>query len=303
MTPVASSSVAPPLTVPSSWHLRIETSPLDPIAALAGEDALIEAVATDVPATASVAPDDLSTTPRAIARLWRSRRCLVVPARQRADPAFAAAAADLARSGWPVVTRASGGSPVPLDPGVINLSLAFPIARERSPSWQIDDGFRLLTDTLIRAVAEFGLTVTCGQVAEAFCGGRFDLAIDGRKIAGTAQHWHAGHDAAGKKQQIVLAHAALLAAADLPAGIAAVNQWQSHFADRAICRLDRVTTLQRAFFPHVMPRERLIARLLAAILRSLPNPPATPAMEDPIIAAALPDFGQPEPAGGFGAFV
>lgn len=235
-----------------AWQPQVAPAPLNPLAATTAEERLLDDVATGrLPATA---------------RIWRSQSCLVVPASQAREAAFAFAAADLARAGWPVVTRRSGGSPVPLDPGMLNLSLVFPLAP--GSSWQIDDGFHLLCDILIAALADLGLEARLGLISGAFCAGRFDLSIAGRKIAGTAQHWRTGQDADGRRRQAVLAHAVLLADPDLAAGHRALVQWHRHF-DAATPNGQAITSLRLVLAGTAMPTDKLTSTVTAAILRQL----------------------------------
>lgn len=244
------------LATETTWQVRIEPAPLAPTAALAGDEALLNQVAGGkAPATA---------------RIWRSERCLVVPKAQARHPRFDDAAADLARAGWPVVMRGSGGSPVPLDEGTVNLSLVFAVSPAQG--WQIDDGFRLLTQTLISSLAMLGFAATCGSVQAAFCAGRFDLALDGRKIAGTAQRWRTGQDTAGHRRHAILAHAALLVAPDLDAGITALDQWSHLLGDRTDHDSTQVTTLLAAMTDTTSTPASLIASVIPALSRQLPQP-------------------------------
>jgi len=235
------------------WHLQVAPGLLAPQDAMAGEENLLTAIARgQAPATAWI---------------WRSQRCLVVPASQARHARFDDAKAALTAAGWPVVMRRSGGSPVPLDPGTLNLSLAFP-APDTHP-WQLDDGFRLLTGILIAALGELGLHATCGMVPDAFCAGRYDLAIDGRKIAGTAQHWRGGRDAAGRRQQAILAHVTLLVAPDLAGGSDIIDQWTHNLHEASRHNRHRVAALCDFLDRALDPPGTLIATVIAAITRQL----------------------------------
>jgi lipoate-protein ligase A len=236
-----------------AWQIEVEQSVLAPAIALAGDETLLDDVACGQrPATA---------------RLWRAERCLVVPHGSTRHPRFDMAAANLAQSGWPVVLRGSGGSPVPLDRGTVNLSLVFPVSPDQG--WQIDDGFRLLTQTLIASLAKLGFAATCGRVADAFCAGRFDLTLGGRKIAGTAQRWRAGQDARGQRLHAVLAHAVLLVASDVDAGIAALDQWSGLLDNKTRHDITRVTSLMAATKATTLGSNQLISSVIAALSQQL----------------------------------
>jgi lipoate-protein ligase A len=235
-----------------AWRLQIDAEN-DPAAALAGDALLLtQAARGQLPPTA---------------RIWRSRPCLVVPARQMQQPSAADAAAASAATGWPVVVRHSGGAPVPLDPGMVNLSLVFTI--DAGDTWRIDDGFRLLTDTLIATFADLGLAAQCGEVAGAFCPGRYDLAVGGRKIAGTAQQWRGGRDADGNPIRAVLAHACLLAAPDLATGLAALGRWSERLGTQPQVSADRLTSVHNAAATREVSPSFTTDRLIAALARQV----------------------------------
>lgn len=236
-----------------AWRLKIEAEDDDPTAALAGDMHLL---------TEAAAGRLLPT-----ARIWRSRSCLVVPARQMHLPATVCAAEALAATGWPVIPRHSGGSPVPLDPGMVNLSLVFTI--EAGDTWRIEDGFRLLTDLLTATFAELGLLAQCGEIHGAFCPGRYDLAIDGRKIAGTAQQWRGGRNAIGKPIQAVLAHACLLVAPDVAAGLKTLGQWSDRLGIPSQVSPDCLTTVHDALGFRLDSPSITIGRVISALARQI----------------------------------
>ncbi len=153
-----------------------------------------------------------------VIRLWRNDTCLVVPQRDASRPGFAAAARQSAARGWPVILRQTGGTAVPHGPGILLLSQIY----AAPAGWGIDDGYRLLCRPLETLVRDLGLEPVLTEVPGAFCDGRFNLAVDGRKIAGTAQRWLS----APGGRRIVLAHALLLLDADLVAAHGALNEYQ-----------------------------------------------------------------------------
>lgn len=136
--------------------------------------------------------------------LWRSRRALVVPAAMSRLPGFALAGERLARRGWPLVQRQTGGDLTVQSPHLLNVAAVFTL--EPGPG-AIDRAYRRLCQPLIAALAELDITAYCGSVPGAFCDGDYNLVVNGRKLAGTAQRWR---KVAGKPQQAVLAHAAIL---------------------------------------------------------------------------------------------
>lgn len=136
--------------------------------------------------------------------LWRSRRALVVPAAMSRLPGFTLAGERLARRGWPLVQRQTGGDLTVQSPHLLNIAMVFTL--EPGPG-AIDRAYRRLCQPLIEALAELDITAYCGSVPGAFCDGDYNLVVNGRKLAGTAQRWR---KVAGRPQQAVLAHAAML---------------------------------------------------------------------------------------------
>jgi octanoyl-[GcvH]:protein N-octanoyltransferase len=192
-----------------SWCLWDDREIADPLAAVARDAELLEAVRRGAAL--------------ATARVWENGRCLVVTRAEARLPGFAAAARRLAAEGWPVVARESGGGAVPHAPGILQLSLAF--APPEGPPCTLEGVYRALAAPLARVLETHGVNAEAGCAAGAFCDGRFNLLVGGRKIAGTAQRWRARPGAPMPERGAVLAHALLLVDVDLEAATAAVNRF------------------------------------------------------------------------------
>jgi octanoyl-[GcvH]:protein N-octanoyltransferase len=174
---------------------------------------------------------------RPVARLWQAAPSLVVPRRLSDLTLFDHAAARSARRNWPVVTRGSGGHAVPLQPGILNLTLAYPAAS----GWSIDAAYRHLAGILVAALCATGIDARIGEVPGAFCPGRFDLSVGGRKVAGTAQRRRPLPDGSS----LVLAHACLLVEGDLAPALAALAAFERELALPALWQPERAATLAR----------------------------------------------------------
>ncbi len=160
------------------------------------------------------------------ALLWQCERALAVPAAMRSRPGFDAACARAAGAGWPVHLRATGGDVVPQGPGVLNLTLVF--MQPKTDGHMLDAAYLRLTAPIVAALAALGQAASHAPVDGAFCDGRFNVAIGGRKFAGTAQRWRpmpGGH--------AVQAHALMLL--DGP-DAGAVDALNTFYAD---CGIDR----------------------------------------------------------------
>lgn len=134
--------------------------------------------------------------------LWQAEAdALVVPQAWRRRAGVCAALPALARRGWPVVARGSGGGAVPQGPCTLNLAIATPLPG----SARIADGYRLICGAVHEALSRFEVATATGAVPGSFCDGAWNLTAAGRKLAGTAQRWRATPDG-----RVALCHAAIL---------------------------------------------------------------------------------------------
>lgn len=174
-------------------------------------------------------PGLLPLATRPVAQLWSTPQCLVVPRSYRQFTDFDAARAEFAARGCPVFERPSGGGLVPQGPGILNLSLAYPLSGP--PGQWMEPVYLHLCRLLQQSLRAFGIETQWQAVSGSFCDGRFNLAWgaarEARKIAGTAQYWRrlpASADPAAPGHA-VLAHAVLLVEPDL----AAAHAWANAF--------------------------------------------------------------------------
>ena len=193
-------------------------------------------------------------------------RCLVASRREARLPGFEQARQMLAEKGWPVVVRPTGGTCVPQGPGMVNLSLVHP----KLPGWQLEDGYRLVCALLQRLLAGYGLQADTGEVPGAFCDGRYNLRVGGRKLVGTAQRW-AGGD---RRQAAVLVHACLLVDVDLVEATDRINDLYRACGQAAPFRPRACITLREALGQPVEQKRDLSAeveqRLIDLVRRSFP---------------------------------
>jgi octanoyl-[GcvH]:protein N-octanoyltransferase len=115
---------------------------------------------------------------------WVHRRGLAVGIRDAKLPGAVGAMEALERQGVRTAVRHSGGAAVPLDEGVLNVSLIVP-----KPPAALDfrGDFARMVALLQTAVRALGRELAQGEVAGSYCPGEFDLSIDGRKFCGIAQ--------------------------------------------------------------------------------------------------------------------
>jgi len=203
-----------------------------------------------------------AATGRPGAHLWCAPPGLVVPKGYRRLPAFDAACAASAAAGWPVQVRESGGGLVPQGPGLCNLSLVW--RGEGAMPSGTDAIYRELSDGLAAAFARLGVVTATHAVEGSFCDGRFNLAVNGRKLVGTAQAWKR---IAG--QPAVLAHAVVVVSADLQVLTAAANHFEAAAGSGRRYRADALTSVAEAWCAArggtPLPTPDLEAQVLAAL--------------------------------------
>ncbi|UTW04004.1 lipoate--protein ligase family protein [Amphritea atlantica] len=148
--------------------------------------------------------------------LWRSKQALVVPKSATNRSNFQQASDYCAEQGWPVVVRSTGGELTPQNDGFINLSL---VIKCKKGQMSIRDSYLVICNAILGWLAENGIKGECSAIDGAFCDGDFNVVIDGRKIAGTAQRWKkiispvASTDG---RDMALLMHAVILCDGDLP---------------------------------------------------------------------------------------
>ncbi|WP_239616293.1 lipoate--protein ligase family protein [Cohnella mopanensis] len=120
-----------------------------------------------------------------VCHLWRHPRAFVIGSKDSRLPGAAEAIRWLEAQGYSVLVRHSGGAAVPLDPGVVNLSLILPIRAMADQGFHAD--FERMYALIRRTLSEYGCMVDKGEVAGSYCPGDYDLQIDGLKFCGIAQ--------------------------------------------------------------------------------------------------------------------
>ena len=156
-------------------------------------------------------------------RVWTNQNCLVVTQKEIRSPAFSEACGHFVNSGWPVVTRYTGGTVVPHTPGILHLTLAY-VASVREEMC-FDRVYQQLYLPLTSSMERLGISAGFGTVEGAFCDGRFNLVVNRRKIAGAAQRRKAVYDKKGNKRTAILAHVMFLLDVEMACCIEQVNSF------------------------------------------------------------------------------
>jgi octanoyl-[GcvH]:protein N-octanoyltransferase len=124
--------------------------------------------------------------------IWRHEKAFILGLRDRRLEHAAAAMEVLDQQGYAVAVRNSGGAAVPLDEGVLNISLILP---NSSGTTKLNEDFAVMANYIQRTIRELTsatIEVTIGEIEGAYCPGAFDLAIAGRKFCGIAQRRQTG---------------------------------------------------------------------------------------------------------------
>lgn len=122
----------------------------------------------------------------AICHLWRHPRAFVMGVRDSRLPHAPEGEEWLRAQGYNTAVRHSGGAAVPLDSGVVNLSLILPFDPSgKAPDFH--DDFEVMVQLIRDALRNTGAQVDTGEIAGAFCPGTYDLSIGGLKFCGIAQ--------------------------------------------------------------------------------------------------------------------
>ena len=154
---------------------------------------------------------------------WQpSDRALVMPRRLNRLPGFEAACDVSAAAGWPVLLRETGGEPVPQSASTVNIALVFAPPRSEGDQNRIESGYRRLCDPICELLDELGGVASLGEIDGAFCDGRFNVNLDGRKMVGTAQRWRQSQ---GGTRPVGLVHGAMLLDDERESMVAAVNRF------------------------------------------------------------------------------
>lgn len=163
--------------------------------------------------------------------LWRPLdQALVMPRRMSRLPGFVEASETLADSGWPILLRETGGEPVPQSSATVNIALVYAQPKGDPDRDRIEIAYRRLCQPILDVLTERGGAASLGEVQGAFCDGRFNVNLNGRKMVGTAQRWRQSQ---GGLRPVVLAHGALLVENERHEMVAAVNRFNE------ICEIEQ----------------------------------------------------------------
>ncbi len=147
----------------------------------------------------------------------------------------------MAKLGWQIEQRKTGGSPVPQAPGVLNLSMVYPWPSELELS--TSKSYQLLITILELWLSNYGVSVETGEVKGAYCNGAYNLSINDKKFIGTAQRISRSSTVNSKINVAVLAHAFILINPNITNLVDAVNQCYLQTGHSEVFSRDAMTSL------------------------------------------------------------
>lgn len=243
------------MTAEALWRVVCTAVPDAAEAGLARQQALAEDIA------------GASSTP--VLLIWRSQPALLVTRTDALLPRFEQAAQAAQEAGWPVLIRRSGGSACPVAPGTAQVATIMPA----SPGSAIEAHYDRLSQFIGRALRDFGVASGIGRVAEAFCQGRYDIGVAGRKIAGLSQRWFRN----SRGVYCAVTAASINVTEDPPALAEAVNRFYEAAGGDARCRADAITCLRLCDGAGGRAERDLMASFIKRLAAGgLPRPAAAP---------------------------
>ena len=181
--------------------------------------------------------DDLTSESADPALLvWRAQPALLVTRQDTRLPRFRESTIQMAAAGWPVVLRKSGGGACPVGLGTVQMATIEPAI----PGTTMNAKYEALTSLIQFTLQFFQITAQTGAMADVYCPGRYDLAVDGKKIAGMSQHWF--RNRYGIR---CVATAASINVEEAPGALAdAVNRFYSAAGSAARCQTDALASVR-----------------------------------------------------------
>lgn len=146
--------------------------------------------------------------------------------------------------GWQILSRRTGGAPVPQTSGVINLSHLY--LWQEQESYSIPKAYQNLCATLAKFFASYGIKADVHATPFSYCDGDYNLNIQGKKVVGTAQRVVLKHGGGS----IVLVQACILIDVIMAVLVEPVNLCYQHNNNAEQIKADVHTCL----FEHIEQR-------------------------------------------------
>src|SRR5690625_916375 len=116
-------------------------------------------------------------------RLWSHPKTIVLGIPDTRLPFIEEGVQYLAKEGYDVIVRNSGGLAVALDAGVLNMSLVLPNMKRLS----IDAAYDMMYKFIKQMLVDYTDDIKAYEIVGSYCPGDYDLSIHGKKFAGISQ--------------------------------------------------------------------------------------------------------------------
>lgn len=169
-------------------------------------------------------------------RIWQNHPCLVLSKRDLRHCEDTCVLQYFEKRGVPLYARTSGGTVVPHGPNVLNVSLIF---SETERKISLTNSYVILCQFVAGVLNRFDLNAQTGNIAGAFCDGKYNLIINGRKIGGTAQRIKRKTNG----EKVFLAHMSLLLDGDVSEITNLISDYYRVAGQCAEFDVDAITTV------------------------------------------------------------
>jgi hypothetical protein len=142
----------------------------------------------------------------------------------------------MAVAGWPVFLRKSGGGACPVGPGTLQISMI----ETAAPSATMTAKYQFIAALIQETFRTFQIISQIGLVTGAYCPGSYDIAVEGKKIAGMSQHWF--RNRRGIRCVVTAASINIEEPPDILAGI--VNQFYGRAGSPIRCQAAGLTNMR-----------------------------------------------------------
>lgn len=163
--------------------------------------------------------------------------------------------------GWQILSRRTGGAPVPQTSGVINLSHIY--LWQGQDSYSIPKAYSKLCKTLCQFFKSYDVATDVHATPFSYCDGDYNLNINGKKVVGTAQRVVLKHGGGS----IVLVQACILIDAVMEELVGPVKLCYQHNDNNEIIKANVHTCL----FEHIERKpstEEIFQMLMKAFIES-----------------------------------
>lgn len=148
---------------------------------------------------------------------WHANESICITAKEQRLPNYQHANAVLEQSGIELAVRRSGGTTVPHGAGILGITNI----STSNGAKDIRQSYLRFCTTIQDQLSEFGFDTNVGSSHGAYCDGDYNVLLDNKKLAGTAQRWKRGKN----NSSIILNHAVMLVTCDAAQATGRVNQF------------------------------------------------------------------------------